>query len=126
MIDIHQASQKLGCSLNVLKSKIPCTDYTYLEIDGIKEIKEYFWSKELIDRLCHIKLNGVNTEDVKYIAEECCYGDYKWAQEILASLGRPNFTSKANGSLPNGIKNRSAKIISSKQTHPQSSKKKQP
>ena len=126
MLDIHQASQKLGCSMNVLKSIIPCTDYSYREIDGKKEITEYFWSKKLIDRLCQIKMNGVEAEDVKYIADECCYGDCKWAEEILASLNRPISTHKVNGALPNGITKRPAKIISRELTHPRSSRKKHP
>lgn len=89
MLDIHQTVQKLGCSQAFLKSRIPCTDYTYNEVNGKKEIKEYLWSKQLIDRLCHIKINGVTAEDLKYIAEECCDGDLKWAEDILSSLGRP-------------------------------------
>jgi hypothetical protein len=126
MIDMHQASQKLGCSAVVLKSRIPCTDYTYREIDGKKEILDYFWSKQLIDRLCQIKLNGATAEDLQYIAETCCYGDHKWAEELVASLVRPNFTPKAKPSVPKGVKNQSAKIISSKRTPPHPSRKRQP
>lgn len=94
MLDIHQAAQKLGCSQKKLKSKIPCTDYSYIEVDGKKEIKEYYWSQDLINRLCDIKLNGAKPEDVKYIAEECCHGDEKWAEDLLLSLNSSVSTSK--------------------------------
>ena len=91
MLDIHQAAQKLGCSQKTLKSNIPCTDYSYIEVDGKKEIQEYFWSQNLISLLCDIKSNGAKPEDVKLIADECCHGDEKWAEELVASL---------NGSVP--------------------------
>ena len=94
MLDTHQAAQKLGCSQIFLKSKIPCTDYTYREVDGKKEIIEYYWSKSLIDRLSSIKLKGVKTEDVENIAEECCDGDFTWAEEVLLSLGCTKSTPK--------------------------------
>lgn len=126
MFDTHQAAQKLGCSQIFLKNKIPCTDYTYNEVDGKKEIKEYSWSISLIERLCHIKLHGAKTEDVEDIAQECCYGDCKWAEEILVSLGRPISTPKVDGALPKGITKQSAKIISKKFTNNRPSRKKNP
>ena len=86
MLDIHQAAQKLGCTQKLLKSKVPCTDYSYTEIDGKKEIQEYFWSQELIGRLCDLKLNGTKAEDVKFIADECCHGDAKWAEDLIRSI----------------------------------------
>lgn len=86
MLDIHQAAQKLGCSQKILKSQIPCTDYSYIEVNGKKEIQEYFWSQDLVSRLCDIKANGAKPEDVKSIADECCHGDEKWAAEVLQSL----------------------------------------
>jgi len=95
MLDIHQASQKLDCSQKTLKSNIPCTDYSYTEIDGKKEIQEYFWSQNLISRLCDIKSNGAKPEDVKLIADECCHGDEKWAKELVASLNGSAPTSKS-------------------------------
>ena len=112
MFNTHQAAQKIGCSHVFLKSKIPCSEYTYVEVDGKKEIKEYFWSIKLIDRICHIKLNGTNQDDVKYIAEECCDGDCKWADDILSSLGCPVPTRKTDGTEEHGITKRSSKIIS--------------
>lgn len=112
MFDTHHAAQKLGCSQTFLKSRIPCSDYSYSEVNGKKEINEYYWSQHLIDRLCHIKINGATTEDVIYIAEECCDGDCKWAEEILVSLARPVSTSRSNDELKQGITRRPSKIIS--------------
>lgn len=126
MLDIHQAAQKLGCSQIILKSKIPCTDYSWHEVNGKKEIKEYYWSKNLIDRLCHIKMNGVKTEDVKYIAEECCDGDYKWAEEILVSLGRPISMRNIDAALPKSITKQPADIVAKELRKPQPSRKKHP
>lgn len=105
MLDTHQAAQKLGCSQFFLKSNVPCSDYTYREVNGKKEIIEYFWSISLVDRLCNIKLNGSKTEDVECIANECCDGDCQWAEEILVSLGCAISTSKAIQVLPKSIKN---------------------
>jgi hypothetical protein len=110
MLDIHLASRKLGCSPVFLKSRIPCTDYTYTEVDGKKEIKEYYWAQNLIDLLCHIKANGAKPEDLKYIAEECCDGDRTWAEEILVSLGS-KATPKAGGAVPNGTPKQPAKTV---------------
>ena len=126
MLDIHQAAQKLGCSQIILKSKIPCTDYSWHEVNGKKEITEYYWSKNLIDRLCHIKMNGVKTEDVKYIAEECCDGDYKWAEEILVSLGYPISMRNVDAVLPKSIKKQPANIVAKEPRNPQPSRKKHP
>lgn len=111
MYNSHQAAQKIDCSQSHLKKNIPCSDYTYREINGSKEICEYYWSKKLIDRICHVKLNGVNAENIEYIAKECCHGDYKWAEEILVSLSHSNITPKASESLPGRI-TRSTKIKS--------------
>lgn len=86
MLNIQQAAQKLGCSQSFLKEKIPCTDYSYKDVNGKKEIKEFYWSQILIDRLSHLKLNGAKAEDVNYIARECCDGDYKWAKDILCRM----------------------------------------
>jgi hypothetical protein len=94
MLDINQAAQRLGFSQKVLKSRIPCSDYSYIEVNGKKEIQEYFWSYELISRLVNIKANGVKPEDISYIAEECCHNDLKWAEELLASLNGSTSASK--------------------------------
>jgi hypothetical protein len=124
MVDIHLASRKLGCSPVFLKSRIPCTDYTYTEVDGKKEIKEYYWSQNLIDRLCHIKANGAKPEDLKYIAEECCDGDRTWAEEILGLLGSKT-TPKAGGAVPNGTPKQPAKTVSRGPANHQPARKKQ-
>lgn len=126
MFCTHQAAQKLGCSQFFLKSKIPCTDYAYREVDGKKEINEYYWSINLIERLSQIKLNGAKTEDLKYVAEECCDGDCKWAEEILVSLGCPISTLKVDCTLPKGITKRPAKFISKVVTSNRPPRKKNP
>jgi hypothetical protein len=99
MLDLTLASQAVGCSEDFLKSKIPCSDYSYEEIDGKTEIKGYYWSQQLIDRLCLIKANGVKPEDVSYVAAECCYDDSKWAEEILASLVPQKSKVRVEGTL---------------------------
>jgi len=102
MLDMNQAAQGLCCSEGFLKSRIPCSDYSYDEVDGKTEIKGYYWSQQLIDRLCLIKSNGAKPEDVEYVAAECCHGDSKWAVEMLASLAPPKPKSRADGALPDG------------------------
>jgi len=92
----QQSADKLGCSGDFLKNRIPCTDYSYDEIDGKKVLREYYWSQSLIDRLLQVKLAGVKPEDVKYIATECCYGDSTWAEELLSSL-RPKTSGHGSG-----------------------------
>lgn len=124
MLTITQAAQGIGCSENFLKSRIPCTDYTYDEIDGKKIIRDYFWSQQLIDRLSQVKQHGVKAEDVKLIAEECCYGDCKWAEEMLASLARPKPGGKIDGAAQNGATKRPTKIVAKMQTHNRHPRKK--
>jgi len=93
----QQAADKLSCSREFLKSRIPCTDYSYDEIDGKKELREYYWSQTLIDRLQKIKQAGAKPDDVSFIAAECCYGDTAWAEDLLASL-RPKADSPGSAS----------------------------
>jgi len=88
----QQAADKLCCSREFLKSRIPCTDYSYDEIDGKKELREYYWAQSLIDRLQKIKQAGAKPDDISFIAAECCYGDTSWAEDLLASL-RPKAES---------------------------------
>ena len=125
MLDMHQASQKLGCSLQFLKSKIPCTDYTYTEIEGKKEIQGYYWSRELMDRLCQIKSGGIKPEDLTYVTDTCCEGDRNWAEEILVLLGTPRSTPRGGGvSTPPGTTKQPAK--SAPREHPRHPRKKKP
>ena len=126
MLDITVASRKLGCSPVLLKSRIPCTDYTYSEVNGKKEIKEYYWAQNLIDRLCYIKANGAKAEDLKYIAEECCDGDRTWAEEILLSLGRPKASPKAGGAGTQSTTKQPAKTVSRERSNSRPPRKKQP
>lgn len=84
------ASARLKVSPQWLKSVIPCTDYSYDEVDGKKIIRDYFWSKELIERLFKIKCTKVTPDDLQYVASECCHGDLEWARDLIARLKSPN------------------------------------
>jgi len=91
--DSHEApaaSARLKVSPQWLKSVIPCTDYSYDEIDGKKIIREYYWSKELIERLFKIKCSKTTPDDLQYVAEECCDGDLEWARDLIVRLKSPN------------------------------------
>lgn len=91
--DSHQegpASARLKVSPQWLKSVVPCTDYSYDEIDGKKIIRDYYWSKELIERLFKIKSSKTTPDDLQYVAKECCEGDLEWAKDLIARLKSPN------------------------------------
>ncbi|HJV66134.1 MAG TPA: hypothetical protein VJ550_10405 [Geomonas sp.] len=112
--DEHHEKEAAAARLRVtpewLKSVIPCTDYSYEEIDGKKYIREYYWSKELIERLFKIKCNKTTPEDLQYVAKECCDGDLDWAKDLIARLKSPNRPEpapreqpqKGQGKLPQG------------------------
>lgn len=92
-MDHHEkgpASLRLKVSPEWLKSVIPCTEYSYDEIDGKKYIREYYWSRELIERLFKIKSTKTTPEDLQYVAKECCEGDLDWARDLIARLKSPN------------------------------------
>lgn len=84
------AAARLKVTPEWLKSVIPCTDYSYEEIDGKKYIREYYWSKDLIERLFKIKCTKTTPEDLQYVAKECCEGDMDWARDLIARLKSPN------------------------------------
>jgi hypothetical protein len=84
------AAARLKVAPQWLKSVIPCTDYSYEEIEGKKYIREYFWSKELIERLVKIRSTKTTPEDLQYVAKECCDGDADWAKDLIARLKSPN------------------------------------
>ena len=84
------AAARLKVSPQWLKSVVPCTDYSYDEIDGKKYIREYYWSKELIERLFKIKTTKTTPDDLQYVAKECCEGDVDWARDLIARLKSPN------------------------------------
>jgi len=88
--EIVPASARLKVSPEWLKSVIPCTDYSYDEIEGKKYIREYYWSKELIESLFRIKSTKTTPEDLQYVANECCEGDLDWARDLIARLKSPN------------------------------------
>ncbi|MBU5613765.1 hypothetical protein KOL99_12610 [Geomonas sp. Red51] len=84
------AAARLKVTPQWLKSVVPCTDYSYDEIDGKKYIREYYWSRELIERLFKIKSSKTTPEDLQYVATECCDGDTDWARDLIARLKSPN------------------------------------
>ncbi|MCM0083133.1 hypothetical protein L4X63_16210 [Geomonas sp. Red32] len=88
--DHAAAAARLKVSPEWLKSVVPCSDYTYEEIEGKKYIRDYFWSKELIERLVKIKSSKTTPEDLQFVASECCYGDTDWAKDLIARLKSPN------------------------------------
>ncbi|WP_129126206.1 hypothetical protein [Geomonas oryzae] len=84
------AAARLKVTPQWLKSVIPCTEYSYDEIDGKKYIREYYWSRDLIERLFKIKTMKATPDDVQYVAKECCDGDVDWARDLIARLKSPN------------------------------------
>jgi hypothetical protein len=91
--DYHEqdaASARLRVSPDWLKRIVPCTDYRYEEIDGKKYVREYYWSKPLIERLFKIKCNKTTPEDLQFVAKECCEGDVDWARDLIGRLKSPN------------------------------------
>jgi hypothetical protein len=84
------AATRLKVSPEWLKSVVPCTDYSYEEIEGKKYIREYFWSRELVERLFRIKSSKTTPEDLQYVATECCDGDQDWARDLIGRLKSPN------------------------------------
>lgn len=91
----ESAAARLKVSPQWLKSVVPCTEYSYDEIDGKKYIREYYWSRELIERLFKIKSSKTTPEDLQYVAKECCDGDTDWARDLIARLKSPNRTEPA-------------------------------
>ncbi|GFO61551.1 hypothetical protein GMST_38760 [Geomonas silvestris] len=90
--DYHEqaaAAARLKVTPQWLKSVVPCTEYTYEEIEGKKYIRDYYWSKELIERLFRIKSSKTTPEDLQYVASECCEGDQEWARDLIARLKSP-------------------------------------
>ncbi|GAW66280.1 hypothetical protein GPEL0_01f1571 [Geoanaerobacter pelophilus] len=84
------AAARLKVSPQWLKSVVPCTEYSYDEIDGKKYIREYYWSRDLIENLVRIKSTKTTPEDLQYVAKECCEGDLDWAKDLIARLKSPN------------------------------------
>jgi len=69
-------------------------------VDGKKIIREYYWSKELIERLFKIKSTKTTPEDLQYVAAECCEGDLEWARDLIARLKSPNRAEPAPREQP--------------------------
>ena len=96
--DSHEqgsASARLKVTPQWLRSVVPCTDYSYDEVNGKKIIREFYWSKELIERLFKIKSTKTTPEDLQYVAQECCEGDLEWARDLIARLKSPNRVESA-------------------------------
>lgn len=86
----ESAAARLKVTPQWLKSVIPCTEYSYDEIDGKKYIREYYWSRDMIERLLKIKTTKATPDDLQYVAKECCDGDLDWARDLIARLKSPN------------------------------------
>ena len=100
--DLLQASQRLKVTAEWLKGTIPCTGYGYEGTGTGKTLRDYSWSRELIDRLCRIKESRPQREDERYLAETCCDGDHGWAKEIIRSLrkSQPKTTQVGDKFVP--------------------------
>lgn len=107
MLNIEEAAQQLSLSTQLLKSRIPCTDYSYNEVNDKIVIKDYYWSKSLVERLAAIKASGATAEDSKYIADECCHGDLEWAKEIIGLFSR----QQSSGQRDNAPQKNSPKAL---------------
>jgi hypothetical protein len=121
--DIYLASQRLKVTADWLKGTLPCSGFTCDQVGGRKVIRDMFWSRELIDRLCRVKESRPRKEDEAYVAAACCDGDSAWAREIIRSLGR------SNALAPRSAKDfftppRRAKIISRQFVNDQAARKK--
>ena len=121
--DVYLASQRLKVTADWLKGTLPCSGFTCDEAGGRKAVREYYWSRELIDRLCRIKESRPRKEDEAYVAAACCDGDLPWAREIIRSLTRSNAlaprTAKEFFAQP-----RRSKIISHQFVNDQAARKK--
>jgi len=84
------ASSRLKVSPEWLKRIIPCSNYRYEEIDGRKIIHEYYWSVEFIENLFRIKNSKITPDDLRYVADQCCFGDMDWAKDLISRLKSPN------------------------------------
>lgn len=98
--DIVGASSRLKVSQEWLKSVIPCSNYSYDEIDGRKIIREYYWNVELIEYLFRLKNSKIAPEDLKYVADQCCFGDHEWAKDLIGRLKSPNRTEPGPKAQP--------------------------
>ncbi len=101
LLNISAAAKSLGLSRRSLKSLIPCTETRIVEKGGRKSIEEYYWDKELIDRFENLEMKqqegcGYNREDLAFIAESCCAGDYRWAHDCISSFLQQRTLSGSN------------------------------
>jgi hypothetical protein len=117
MLNSDEAAQRLHLSTQLLKSKIPCSDYSYSEVDDKIEIKEYYWSTDLIQRLCDIKKGGASEEDLKFIADECCHGDLVWAKEVVGVVAQQSPAAPRDNAAPKEIPKQPARSAPHKTAH---------
>lgn len=89
LYDARSSAQKLSVPMEWLIKVIPCAEIRHGDKHCDDQKDEYFWSVELITKLCHIKKNPYAAADVKYIATHCCKGNLKWANEIIDTLKSP-------------------------------------
>lgn len=91
LLNISATAKTLGLSPRQLKSLIPCNETRIVEEDGKKIIKEYFWDKGLVGRFETLGMKqqagrGYNSEDLTFIAENCCDGDRRWAHDCISGF----------------------------------------
>jgi hypothetical protein len=87
-LDIASAANILELSQRQLKTLIPCSTTRISDINGRKNIEEYYWEKDLIYRFNdvwskHQQGRGYNREDVDLIATTCCDNDRLWARDCI-------------------------------------------
>ena len=117
MLSCEEAAQQLNLPRQTLKSMIPCSDYSYSEVNDKIVIQEYYWSKNLIQRLCDIKTGGATAEDCRYIADECCHGDLDWAKEIIGLFSRQTLSGQRNNAAQPDIAKSPATSSPAKHAH---------
>lgn len=90
LLNIAQSSQALGLSQRTMKEIIPCSEIRIVDNGSNKSIEGYYWHQILIQRFNLLKKQHqhgtcYSKGDIKFIAENCCEGDIKWAQDIIAT-----------------------------------------
>jgi len=88
LLGIAEASKSLGLTHRLLKSLIPCSETRISKSGDERKIEEYYWDKDLISRFQGLATKaqagrGYDKEDLAFIAESCCDGDYPWAYDCI-------------------------------------------
>lgn len=90
LLNIAQAAQAIGVSQRKIKEIIPCSEMRIVDNGPTKSIEGYYWDQRLIQRLSLLnkqQQQGIRytNDDINFIAENCCEGDIKWAQDTIAT-----------------------------------------